>query len=268
MPIMSSYRHGVPSWVDVSAPDVEASARFYSAVFGWEAAPDMGPDAGGYRLFTLHGQVVAGIGPLYEGHPSWTTYINVADVDAIARRAAELGGTVAVPPMDLPNESGRMAFVVDPTGGFTGVHQAGPKHFGAAVVNEPGAVAWNELSARDVPTAAAFYDALFGWTTTPMDPDEMEGYQLVHVSGRPVAGVMAMGDDVPPEVPTYWATYFAVADLAESVQRCMTAGGSVVAPAFDTPVGQMAVLQDPAGAVFSIGQFVAIDDPNDWPTDR
>jgi predicted enzyme related to lactoylglutathione lyase len=77
-----------------------------------------------------------------------------------------------------------------------------------------------------------------------------------------------MGDDVPPEVPTYWATYFAVADLAESVQRCMTAGGSVVAPAFDTPVGQMAVLQDPAGAVFSIGQFVAIDDPNDWPTDR
>jgi hypothetical protein len=33
----------------------------------------------------------------------------------------------------------------------------------------------------------------------------------------------------------------------------------------DTPVGQMAVLHDLAGAVFAIGQFTAIDDPNDWP---
>ena len=84
MPEMTSYRHGVPAWVDVSAPDVEAGIAFYSAVFGWEAAPDMGPDAGGYRLFLLRGQPVAGIGPLTEGPPSWTTYVNVTDIDAVA----------------------------------------------------------------------------------------------------------------------------------------------------------------------------------------
>jgi len=27
----------------------------------------------------------------------------------------------------------------------------------------------------------------------------------------------------------------------------------------------MAVLQDPNGAVFAIGRFTEIDDPNDWP---
>lgn len=265
MPVMTSYRHGVPSWVDVSAPDVDASAAFYSSVFGWETAPDMGPDAGGYRLFMLDGRVVAGIGPLHEGHPSWSTYINVTDVDEVAGRVAGLGGAVVVPPMDLPAGSGRMAFAVDPTGGYFAMHQAGPNHFGAAVVNEPGALAWNELNVRDVPTATAFYDALFGWTSTPMDPNEMEGYQLVNVSGRPVAGVMAMDDSFPAEVPTNWVTYFAVADLADTVARCTAAGGTAVVPPFDTPVGQMAVLQDPAGAVFSIGQFTAIDDPNDWP---
>ncbi len=265
MALMTSYRHGVPAWVDVSCPDVEASIAFYGSLFDWEATPDMGPDAGGYRIFLLRGQPVAGAGPLQEGPPSWTTYINVADVDAVSSQVASLGGTLVVPPMDLPNDSGRIAFAIDPTGGFVGLFQAGSNHFGAALVNEPGTVAWNELNVRDVGTATAFYDALLGWTTTAMDPGDMEGYQLVNVSGRPVAGVMAMGDDFPPEVPTNWVTYFAVADLADAVGRCTGAGGAVVMPPFDTPVGQMAVLADPAGAVFAIGQFVQLDDPNEWP---
>ena len=266
MPTMTSYRHGVPSWVDVSAPDVDTSVAFYSAVFGWEATPDMGPEAGGYRMFLLRGQPVAGIGPLHEGQPSWSTYVNVSDLDAAVARVAPLGGTVAVPPMDLPNDSGRMAFAIDPTGGFFGLHQAGPNHIGASVVNEPGSVAWNELNVRDVAAATAFYDALLGWSTVPMDPNEMAGYQLVNVDGRAVAGVMAMTDDFPPDTPTSWTTYFAVADLADTVAKCTAAGGGVVMPGFDTPVGQMAVLHDPSGAVFAIGQFVAIDDPNDWPS--
>ncbi|MDA3040948.1 MAG: ABC transporter substrate-binding protein [Actinomycetota bacterium] len=237
MPAMTSYRHGVPAWVDVSSPDVEATLDFYRSVFGWEATPDMGPDAGGYRFFLLHGQPVAGAGPLQDGPPSWTTYINVADLDDVAGHVAELGGALVVPPMDLPNDSGRCAFDFDPTGGFFGLFQAGANRFGAALVNEPGTVAWNELNVRDVSTATAFYDALIGWTTSAMDPGEMDGYKLVNVSGRPVAGVMAMGDDFPPEVPTNWTTYFAVADLADTVNRCTDAGGSVIMPAFDTPVG-------------------------------
>ncbi len=265
MPEMRSYRHGVPAWVDVSAPDVEAGIAFYSSVFGWEAAPDMGPDAGGYRLFLLRGQPVAGIGPLTEGPPSWTTYVNVTDIDAVAAEVGALGGTVVVPPMDVPNDSGRIAFALDPTGGFFGLFQAGPNHIGAVVVNEPNTVAWNELMVRDVATATAFYDALFGWTTAAMDPaDDPSGYLLANVAGRAVAGVMAMTDDAAPEMPTSWTTYFAVADLADTVSRCTAGGGSVMMPAFDTPVGEMAVLQDPNGAVFAIGQFTEIDDPNDW----
>ncbi|MCB0981020.1 MAG: VOC family protein [Ilumatobacteraceae bacterium] len=265
MPTMTSYRHGVPSWVDVSAPDVDAGVAFYTAVFAWDVTPDMGPDAGGYRLFLHGGMPVAGIGPLQEGHPSWTTYIHVADVDAVVARVAGLGGTLVAPPMDIPNDSGRMALALDPTGGFFAMHQAGANHIGAVVVNEPDALAWNELTARDVATATAFYDALFGWSTAPMDPDDPAGYRLVHVDGRPVAGAMAMGDDFPADMPTTWTTYFAVADLAQTVARVTAAGGGVATPPFDTPVGQMAIVHDPAGAVFALGQFTSIDDPNAWP---
>ena len=41
MPERSSYAHGIPSWVDLSSPDPEASAAFYGALFGWEhVAPE------------------------------------------------------------------------------------------------------------------------------------------------------------------------------------------------------------------------------------
>ena len=34
MPERSRYAHGIPSWVDLSSPDPEASAAFYGALFG------------------------------------------------------------------------------------------------------------------------------------------------------------------------------------------------------------------------------------------
>ena len=57
----------------------------------------------------------------------------------------------------------------------------------------------------------------------------------------------------------------AVAGLAQTVARVTAAGGGVATPPFDTPVGQMAIVHDPAGAVFALGQFTSIDDPNAWP---
>jgi len=264
MPKMTSYRHGVPSWVDVSSPDLEKTAGFYCGLLGWELTPDMGPDAGGYRLFLKDGATVAGIGPLGDGPPAWSTYFHVDDVAATAARIGELGGTLAVGPMDLPNDSGRMAFGVDPTGGFFGMHQAGGNHIGAGIVNEPGSLAWNELNVRDVDTAIKFYDALLGSSTEPMD-DSPDPYRLMKIEGRAVAGVMHMGDQFPEGVPTQWVPYFAVDDADASCQAASDAGGGVIAAPFDTPVGKMAVLHDPTGAVFAIGAFEYIDDPNEWP---
>lgn len=266
MPEIASYRHGVPSWVDVSAPDVEAAGRFYVELFGWELSPDLGPDAGGYRMFSKGGKSVAGAGPLSGdgAPPAWSTYINVTDVDAALAKVEPAGGAVVVPAMDLPNESGRMAFVTDPTGGFVGLFQAGPNHHGSEVVNEPGTPVWNELTVRDQDRALAFYREVLGWTTEAMEGSD--DYCLVKVDGRVTAGSMRMvGDMWPADLPTHWMVYFAVDDVDATVARCVELGGSAPVPPTDISIGRFAVLNDPNGAVFSVGSFTQIDDPNDWP---
>lgn len=262
MPVVSGYRHGVPAWVDVSSPDVEATGAFYSRLFGWDLGPDLGPDAGNYRLFTKDGHLVAGIGPLMAGSPTWTTSIAVDDVDAAEERVRRSGGTVVAPPMDLPGDSGRLAVATDPAGAFFSLFQAGPNHSGAQLVNEPGTVVWNELNVRDPEAVRPFYEAVFGWTTEHM-PDM--DYRTVSVSGRAVAGVMTMGDDYPEGIPPHWLTYFAVEDCAATAARAAELGGNVAAGPMDTPIGPIAVVVDPTGAVFAVGTFSEIDDPNAWP---
>ena len=43
------YDEGVPSWVDLSSPDLAKSREFYGALFGWNC-PEGPPEAGGYSV--------------------------------------------------------------------------------------------------------------------------------------------------------------------------------------------------------------------------
>ena len=118
-----------------SSPDVDAAVAFYGGLFGW-VAPELPPEAGGYRMFEKDGIPVAGCGPIMmEGQPSaWTTYVSVADADATMARVTGAGGVIFVPPMDVL-EAGRMAVFADTTGAACAVWQ--PKeHPGAGLVNE------------------------------------------------------------------------------------------------------------------------------------
>jgi predicted enzyme related to lactoylglutathione lyase len=101
--------------------DAEAAKTFYAAVFGWtgskpqfEGAPDT------YTIWELDGKPVGGMMQMTDGDfppelpPHWGVCFAVADADAIAAKAAELGGTVTVAPMDMP--IGRFAGLLDPQG--------------------------------------------------------------------------------------------------------------------------------------------------------
>ena len=80
---VDKYEEGVPSWVDLGTSDIDAAARFYGGLFGWEV-PDPPPETGGYRVCMLKGQPVAGLGPqMNPGPPVWATYVNTADADAV-----------------------------------------------------------------------------------------------------------------------------------------------------------------------------------------
>jgi uncharacterized protein len=121
--------------------DVAGAKAFYGSVFGWGT---LALGNGGPELWTLDGfgdflergnpdlrkqmaeagaparfeDVVASINPIPDDQPDapvhWDVKFAVADADATAALAAELGGTVIVPPMDAPWV--RVTVIADPQG--------------------------------------------------------------------------------------------------------------------------------------------------------
>jgi predicted enzyme related to lactoylglutathione lyase len=133
--------HGSLNFNTLNTRDAEAAKRFYGAVFGWEILEL----PGGVEMWTLAGyadhlereydsdirkvveeadgpkgyeDVVAAIMPLGDDQPDapphWGVTFAVDEADAIAEKAAELGGKVIVPPMDAPWV--RMTVIADPQG--------------------------------------------------------------------------------------------------------------------------------------------------------
>jgi len=241
---------GTPCWYDVVTTDRAPLWAFYAAVFGWEIA-DQGEQFGHYAVALVGARSVAGIGegPVV-GTPAWTTYLATSDLDATLAKVAGNGGTVVMPAMDIA-ESGRMALATDPNGALFGLWQA-MTMVGAALVNEPGGVVWNDNVSHDPARAREFYTALFGYTYNSDDEGTPE-YTTIDGAGpgNTIGGIGTLGEG--DAGPARWNTYFAVADVPAVTAAAAAAGGTVVKEPFDTPFGQMAVLADPQGAVFTVG---------------
>jgi predicted enzyme related to lactoylglutathione lyase len=254
----TEYAPGEFCWVDLSTADVEAAKAFYGDLLGVEAesAPGDPEETGGYGFFTKNGKMVAGFGPTQrdEQPSAWSSYIKVEDADATAKQVEEAGGEVHFGPIDLPNESGRMAVLQDPTGAFVCINQQ-QKHPGAQLVNELGTWNWNNLMTRDLDAAKDFYGEVFGWTATHNDeaPDFVWMWQVDDQRWpEGCAGLMEMGSDVPADAPPYWQVYLMVENADEAIEKTKAAGGRLVFGPLEIPVGRVATLFDPQGAAFSI----------------
>jgi len=118
---------GVFVWDELGTNDADAAQRFYETVFGWTAT-DMGPDYGGYRIFNRGETGVAGFMTLPDDSfsPKWQPYVAVEDTDATVAKAAELGASTIVEPMDVP-KVGRVAVLRDPQGATFGIIKPDPQ---------------------------------------------------------------------------------------------------------------------------------------------
>jgi predicted enzyme related to lactoylglutathione lyase len=117
---------GTWTWNELVTSDLDAAKAFYGELFGWTAE-----DIPGALLrvsFALGDLLIGGAHAPTEaeaGPARWTVSFRVADADEDATRAQQLGGTVLLPPMDIP--IGRFALVSDPAGAaFTITAFAGP----------------------------------------------------------------------------------------------------------------------------------------------
>jgi predicted enzyme related to lactoylglutathione lyase len=255
MPEFSSHKPGTFSWPELATTDQKAGAAFYAALFGWEIDEQpIGPSAT-YTMFKLRHLEVAAASSLRpeqrEQHvpAHWNAFVTVANADATAARAAELGGKVLAPPFDVM-DAGRMAVIQDPTGAVVSIWQAG-KHLGAKVLREPGSLGWTELSTRDTATAERFYTQLFGWKSKA-GATGAESYTEFYVDDQPQAGMIAMSPEWGEAMPN-WMPYFEVSNCDATHDKAVQLGARVYMPPTDIPnVGRFALLADPQGAVFAI----------------
>jgi predicted enzyme related to lactoylglutathione lyase len=248
----TSYAPGTPSWVDLTATDLDSALAFYGGLFGWEFE-DAGEEAGHYHQALVRGKRVAGLGPAMGAAPPaayWTTYLSGSDVDAHAAAIKGNGGQVMFGPMDVMGQ-GRMLIAQDPTGAMFGVWQP-LAHTGAELVNENATLAWDELMTRDLAAATRFYGAAFGLTFEDL-PDTPSGdYQIIKVSGNIAGGIWSMSDEVPAETPASWMVYFALDDVDAGFERAKELGGELLREPADSPYGRFAPVRDPQGAVFTL----------------
>ena len=251
MPTMTSYAQGTPNWVDLQTSDQDAAKAFYTGLFGWTYDDQPIPQGPVYSMAMLGSHPVAAIASQTPelaaagAPPMWNTYLAVDSVDEAAGRVEAVGGKVGMAPFDVV-DAGRMALVMDPAGAPVALWQAN-QHIGATLVNEPGAVTWNELITTD-PGSVKFYADVLGMTTSTMD---MGGgpYTVFEAGGRMVGGTTA---PQMPGVPNHWHVYFEVADADAAAAKAAELGGTVIVPPLDIPVGRIEVIGDPLGAVFSI----------------
>ena len=121
--------------------------------------------------------------------------------------------------------------------------------------NTPGAPCWIELFTPDPDKSAAFYGEIFGWTADE-PKEEFGGYRQFRHRGEPIAGCML--NDGTSGGPSTWTVYLESTDIEATVAKAEAAGGQVIAgPMQVGPLGHMAVMADPAGAV--VGAWQPID---------
>ncbi len=253
MPNVDSHAPNTFCWAELVTTDAPAAKAFYTELFGWSFHDDPLPSGGTYTMLSLRGRHA---GALYamkkeqrdQGIPShWMTYVSIADADKTAKTAEQLGGKMIMAPFDVM-QVGRMAVFSDPAGAVFSIWQ--PKvHIGAQIVDEPGAMCWNELATRDVEAAKRFYGGVFGWT---FKTDKTGPYTELRVGERSIGGILKM-DPGWGNIPPHWMPYFAVANCDQSADRAKKLRGELKVPPTDIPkVGRFSVIQDPTAAVFAI----------------
>jgi hypothetical protein len=107
---------GALTWNELATRDVDAAKRFYGAVFGWTDKTE-----NNYVQLQLDGKTIGGCMDMNAMQlpeaipPHWLVYFAVNNADEAAAKVKELGGTVNMPPMDIPG-MGRFAVVADAQG--------------------------------------------------------------------------------------------------------------------------------------------------------
>ena len=210
MPEKTDHAPGEPCWAELTTPDVDATERFYDALFGWSIpATEQSEQFSGYRQ-ALKGEQAgrrrdaadAGGASPRPGRPTSRSTTPTRSPAWSPRRAerrspsrwtsATWAGWRSSPTRRAPSSgSGRPARSRAPP-----------------LVGEHGAPTWSELGTRDVEAARAFYAKVLDWRFEDKEFD-LGAYTTISAGGGPFGGLLDITERVPAEIPAHWLVYFA-----------------------------------------------------------
>lgn len=189
---------------------------------------------------------VTGMREPTEGIPQvgWVPVFRVAStvnaIDAVRHMGAR-----HVP---LPTPGGVRDFIEDAAGVWTAVTEDMVPD-SAAFTN--GA----DYSTRDVESTTAFAEALLGARAVEI-VDDPYSMRLLTVDGHVVGGVFHLYEMSGFTDRPLWIVYFGVDDLVSHLERAVASGSRVLIPPTLSPLNLYAVLEDPWGEVFGLGQML------------
>lgn len=122
------------------------------------------------------------------------------------------------------------------------------------MANPTGGWIWYELMTSDADAATRFYVEVVGWTVSGHAAPEAGGIDYRHIQrsdGGGLGGMLGLSKEMTDHgARPAWVGYIHVADVDAAVQAIEADGGKALMPAFDLPVGRIAMVADPQGAVF------------------
>ena len=118
--------------------------------------------------------------------------------------------------------------------------------------SEVGKISWIDLTVDDAESVRDFYCEVVGWQAQEHDMGAYSDFEIkTPAGGESITGIChARGPNA--NIPSQWLIYINVADVDESVSRCLALGGKVLDGPRMMGENRFCVIQDPAGAVVAL----------------
>jgi uncharacterized protein len=261
---------GAFSWSELLTRDLTGSVRFYRDLLGWEIVKKT-MDGQPFYIVRVNGEDIASIMKMPVEVPSgvptyWGTYITVFDVDAMANAVVPLGGTVVLPPQDIPGV-GRFCTIKDPHGGILSLisYSEGPSGDPDPAVYVHGSITWSGLQTRTQSASVDFLTSLLeveleefsvgGQPFFVIQPEDENGSNadLAEPYQPKGSGVVQAPVWMPQNTPPFWLSCVQVDNVDYTASKVAALGGTMIAhPADITGIGRYCTIKDPQGGLISL----------------
>ncbi len=238
------------TWLDLVTPDMEQSKKFYGEVFGWTFTETT--VNGIKNALIKKGSSV--IGSIYEVKKAkssiWMPGASVSETDLKSKTESlvKKGAKIAIGPVNIPGRGKQVVFEGSQGEEFSLI--SGNKYHDNSMRNKmDGTVMGAEFWSQDVPAAKSFYQFAFNVTLTQEDHGG-KPYWSFYRGENKLAGMI---NNPITNQGAQWVSYFYSSDPASIATKAEKLGAYIVAaPSPQVRHGQVAVVQDPNGAIFCI----------------